>query len=111
LHILWPSGICHNLFDILYDHLIFLWSFGTFYPFWYVVSRKIWQPCSSRHLAVASPALAATSLALPRIRPVPTRLADILSPFLKTKNLFPELAKPNRGRVGPRPFLGFYYMT
>jgi hypothetical protein len=22
-----------------------LWSFGTFFPFWYVASRKIWQPC------------------------------------------------------------------
>jgi hypothetical protein len=23
-----------------------LWSFGIFLPFWYVVPRKIWQPCS-----------------------------------------------------------------
>jgi hypothetical protein len=22
-----------------------LWSFGTFFPFWYFVPRKIWQPC------------------------------------------------------------------
>jgi hypothetical protein len=22
-----------------------LWSFGIFFPFWYVVPRKIWQPC------------------------------------------------------------------
>jgi hypothetical protein len=22
--------------------------FGTFYPFWYVVPRKIWQPCFTR---------------------------------------------------------------
>jgi hypothetical protein len=22
-----------------------LWSFGIFYPFWYFVPRKIWQPC------------------------------------------------------------------
>jgi hypothetical protein len=22
-----------------------LWSFGTFFLFWYVVPRKIWQPC------------------------------------------------------------------
>jgi hypothetical protein len=43
-----------------YDHLVYftiiwnvLWPFGTFYrhlvnfffPFWYVVLRKIWQPC------------------------------------------------------------------
>jgi hypothetical protein len=31
-HILWPFGI-------LYGHLVY------FYPFWYVVARKIWQPC------------------------------------------------------------------
>jgi hypothetical protein len=23
-----------------------LWLFGIFFPFWYVVARKIWQPCS-----------------------------------------------------------------
>jgi hypothetical protein len=22
-----------------------LWSFGIFFPFWYIVTRKIWQPC------------------------------------------------------------------
>jgi hypothetical protein len=21
------------------------WSFGIFFPIWYVVPRKIWQPC------------------------------------------------------------------
>jgi hypothetical protein len=35
-YILWPLGI----------HI--LWLFGTFPPFWYVVPRKIWQPCSVR---------------------------------------------------------------
>jgi hypothetical protein len=33
LHMLWPFGI----FYIVLVH---------FYPFWYVASRKIWQPCS-----------------------------------------------------------------
>jgi hypothetical protein len=23
-----------------------LWSFGIIVPFWYVIPRKIWQPCS-----------------------------------------------------------------
>jgi hypothetical protein len=32
-HALRPLGIC------------ILWSFGIFSPFWYVVHRKIWQPC------------------------------------------------------------------
>jgi hypothetical protein len=29
----------------LKDILYIFWSFGTFFPFWYVVPRKIWQPC------------------------------------------------------------------
>jgi hypothetical protein len=34
-------------FDILYSHLVMLWSFGIFGPvFWYILSRKVWQPCS-----------------------------------------------------------------
>jgi hypothetical protein len=35
----------------LYGHLVnfvaiwyILWLFGTFFPFWYVVPTKIWQP-------------------------------------------------------------------
>jgi hypothetical protein len=58
---LWPFG----LFGLFSGHLVFLvylvsiwsfwyilWPFGTFYgylvcsfPFWFVVPRKIWQPC------------------------------------------------------------------
>jgi hypothetical protein len=34
-NILWP-------FSIVCDHLVY------FPPFWYVVPRKIWQPCSKR---------------------------------------------------------------
>jgi hypothetical protein len=25
-------------------HLVYLWLFGIFFPFWYVLPRKIWQP-------------------------------------------------------------------
>jgi hypothetical protein len=46
-------------FKILYGHLVYftaiLWSFCMFNgylvhfsPFWYVVARKIWQPCYQR---------------------------------------------------------------
>jgi hypothetical protein len=26
-------------------HIGMSWLFGIFFPFWYVVPRKIWQPC------------------------------------------------------------------
>jgi hypothetical protein len=29
----------------IYGTLVILWSFGIFFPFWYIVWRKIWQPC------------------------------------------------------------------
>jgi hypothetical protein len=47
---------------IFYEHLVYftvfcyiLWTFGIvrflyFFPFWYFVPRKIWQPCSSRQI-------------------------------------------------------------
>jgi hypothetical protein len=51
---------------ILYIHLIYfaatlvyavwsiLWLFGILFPFWYVVPRKIWQPCRElRHEGVS----------------------------------------------------------
>jgi hypothetical protein len=28
-----------------------LWSFGMFFPFWYIWTKKIWQPCTS-HLVI-----------------------------------------------------------
>jgi hypothetical protein len=38
-------------FPLFYCHLVYLWPFdifcghfGIFFPFWYVVQRKIWQP-------------------------------------------------------------------
>jgi hypothetical protein len=30
-------------FGIGYGDLVLLWQFGIFSPFWYIVSRKIWQ--------------------------------------------------------------------
>jgi hypothetical protein len=41
-HILWPSG---PLYGHLVYFVVFLWSSGNFFPFWYVEGRKIWQPC------------------------------------------------------------------
>jgi hypothetical protein len=41
-------------FDIFYDHLVYfvvIWL--VFSPFWYIIQRKIWQPCvrpSANHL-------------------------------------------------------------
>jgi hypothetical protein len=56
------EGLAMEDVGILYVPLVkftanrhFLWLFGTFspppllvhfYPFWYLVPRKIWQPCS-----------------------------------------------------------------
>jgi hypothetical protein len=41
-------------FSLFYDHLVYfvaiwyiLWPFGILFPFWYVVLRQIWQPCST----------------------------------------------------------------
>jgi hypothetical protein len=41
-----------RLVYIFYFHLVYfeaiwyiLWLFGIFFPFWYVLTRKIWQPC------------------------------------------------------------------
>jgi hypothetical protein len=28
------------------------WKFGIFFPFWYFVRRKIWQPCATAKVAV-----------------------------------------------------------
>jgi hypothetical protein len=39
---LWPFGIC-------YDHLLYIFS-----PFWYVVPRKIWQPCLRAFLSACA---------------------------------------------------------
>jgi hypothetical protein len=34
-------------FGIFYGHMVMLWYFGIFSPLWYIVSRKIWQTCST----------------------------------------------------------------
>jgi hypothetical protein len=43
--ILWPYG----QFSGHLAYVMAIWymfpRFGTFYPFWHVVTRKIWQPC------------------------------------------------------------------
>jgi hypothetical protein len=31
-----------------------MWPFSTFFPFWYITSRKIWQPRSVRFKVIAS---------------------------------------------------------
>jgi hypothetical protein len=55
------EGLAMEDVGIFYVHLVnflanwhFWWQFGTFchllvhfYPFWYLVPRKIWQPCLS----------------------------------------------------------------
>jgi hypothetical protein len=44
-YILWSFGIfCGHLVYFVVIWYI-LWLFGIFSPFWYVVPRKIWQPC------------------------------------------------------------------
>jgi hypothetical protein len=45
------EGLAMEDVSIFYGHLAYftaiwyiLWPFGIFFPFWYVVQRKIWQP-------------------------------------------------------------------
>jgi hypothetical protein len=49
----WKILVNYLTIGIFYSHLVnfraiwlILWSFGIFFPFWYDVRRKIWQPCS-----------------------------------------------------------------
>jgi hypothetical protein len=37
-YILWPFGT-------FYGNLVIQWQFGNLVAIWYIVSRKIWQPC------------------------------------------------------------------
>jgi hypothetical protein len=30
----------------------YIWSFGIFFSFWYLVSRKIWQPCKKVEIGI-----------------------------------------------------------
>jgi hypothetical protein len=44
LNMLWPNGIFYGHLGYFMTKIRnFLCSFGTFPPFWYIVSRKIWQ--------------------------------------------------------------------
>jgi hypothetical protein len=49
------GGLAMEDVGIFNGHLVYftaiwyiLWLFGVFSPFWYVVPRKIWQPCRFR---------------------------------------------------------------
>jgi hypothetical protein len=44
---LWPLGYFSAIWHILWAFGIFGGYLGMFFPFWYVVPRKIWQPCSA----------------------------------------------------------------
>jgi hypothetical protein len=47
-NIIWPFGLLYiRLFGIVLGHLEYLHNGSLVYlfPFWYVVRRKIWQPC------------------------------------------------------------------
>jgi hypothetical protein len=44
-YILWPFGQFSGHFVYFMALKLILWSFGIFSPFWYIVPRKIWQPC------------------------------------------------------------------
>jgi hypothetical protein len=62
-------GIFHEHLVYVFDgHLVhymtiwyILWPFGIFFPFWYVVPRKIWQPCSEGRRSVPRPNVASTA--------------------------------------------------
>jgi hypothetical protein len=46
--ILWTRGPFWGHFLDFMDISYSLWLFGIFFPFWYFVPRKIWQPCKAR---------------------------------------------------------------
>jgi hypothetical protein len=41
----WPFGAFYNHLVYFMNIFYILCSFGIFFPCWYVVTRKIWQPC------------------------------------------------------------------
>jgi hypothetical protein len=41
-------SFCGYFFILRLFGMYILWLFGIFPPFWYVVPRKIWQPCLDR---------------------------------------------------------------
>jgi hypothetical protein len=44
VYILWPFGIFYRNLGYFMTIWYILCSFGKFFRFWYIVSRKIWQP-------------------------------------------------------------------
>jgi hypothetical protein len=44
-YILCTLGPFYGLFLYFMDIWYSSWKFGIFFPFWYFVRRKIWQPC------------------------------------------------------------------
>jgi hypothetical protein len=46
----WRMLVCFEPFGIFYGHLVYFMANWLFWyispPFWYIVSRKIWQPCA-----------------------------------------------------------------
>jgi hypothetical protein len=41
-------------YGTFYGNRVIWWQFGIFPPFWYIVSRKIWQPCCGRIVELPS---------------------------------------------------------
>jgi hypothetical protein len=48
MHILCAFGILYGHWKYFIAIWYILWTFDIFSPFWYVVPRKIWQPCRRR---------------------------------------------------------------
>jgi hypothetical protein len=44
-YIIFPFGQISGYLVYFMALWYILWSFGIFSPFWYIVERKIWQPC------------------------------------------------------------------
>jgi hypothetical protein len=47
-YILWTLGPFYVPLLYFMDIWYSSWKFGIFFPFWYFVRRKIWQPCAGR---------------------------------------------------------------
>jgi hypothetical protein len=64
--LLWP-------FDVFYGHLVnFMSIWYIFFTFWYVVPRKIWQPCCSDQpvcTLLAEPSLHPRGAAANKVKP------------------------------------------
>jgi hypothetical protein len=48
VHLVYFTAILY----ILGPFVIFCGHFGIFFPFWYVVPTKIWQPCYAERLPI-----------------------------------------------------------